>query len=562
MLSGLFCASRWTFFTVLASAILCLSLNAAKADFSYDFEADDGSFTVSNRGGVEDPWVYQPGAWSVGGSTALGTPSSSGLRTPTYQLDAAGSVVMSFDHRYSIEWDGTTRWDGAALMMSVNGSAFTHVDGGLFETEGYVDVIGGNNVLAGFEGFSDVSVGYFDEEYVTSVVDFGSFNAGDKVQFEFLGAWDEFARGNPDGTVPNWEIDSVSVVGQLTVVPDLPPPPAQEFYEIESVTVTTEDTDLWPISNLIQGPGVGFDDAEPYDSLGGGAGGAWVTEACGFPCDYLDSFDPPEIVLDLGSDVPLSQIDVWGYAGTNANGVLEFEVEFATEADGDTGFGTSITYNPTFTEVDIDPVPRQQFPFDETVTARYVLVRTTDNYFEEPGDGSGELGRPPGGDRIGLSEIAFPILGGRLLGDFNGNGVLDIEDIDSLTSASAGGTNMPASFDLTGDGVVDGVDVTVWIKDLAVSWIGDSNLDGEFSSTDFVQIFTAGKFELDVDAVWSEGDWNGDGRFNSSDFVAAFTDGGFELGPRTRVSAVPEPSALVSIFLGSVLAAGLYRRRT
>ena len=79
--------------------------------------------------------------------------------------------------------------------------------------------------LTGLEGFSDVSTGYVDDEYVTSVVKLGNFAAGDKVQIEFLGTWDEYARGTPDGTVPNWEVDTLTVIGQLTVVPDLPPPP-------------------------------------------------------------------------------------------------------------------------------------------------------------------------------------------------------------------------------------------------------------------------------------------------------------------------------------------------
>ncbi len=198
----------------------------ALADFSYDFGADDGGFTVANEGGVEDPWVYSAAreTWSVGGSTDVGAPTSSGLLTNTYQLDEAGSIDLSFDHRYSIEWDGT-RWDGAALMYRVNDNGFRYVEGSQFVTEGYVDVITGNNALNGLEGFSDVSAGYFDEEYITSVVQLGDFNAGDNVQIEFLGAWDEFARGNPDGTVPNWEIDSVTVIGQLTVVPDFPLPP-------------------------------------------------------------------------------------------------------------------------------------------------------------------------------------------------------------------------------------------------------------------------------------------------------------------------------------------------
>lgn len=52
----------------------------------------------------------------------------------------------------------------------------------------------------------------------------------------------------------------------------------------ESVTVTTQENDLWPISNLIQGPGLGFDEAEPNDQPGGGADTRWVTaDDAGFP---------------------------------------------------------------------------------------------------------------------------------------------------------------------------------------------------------------------------------------------------------------------------------------
>ena len=216
----------------LLQIVFCVALATglaapqALADVSYDFEADDGAFTVDDVGDIEDPWIYDSnsGTWSVGGSTNVGAPTSSGLRTNTYQLDTAGSLDLTFDHRYSIEWDETTRWDGAALMYRVNDNGFRYVVGSQFVTEGYVDVIAGNNALYGLEGFSDVSTGYFDEEYITSVVQLGNFDAGDKVQIEFLGAWDEYSRGNPDGTVPNWEIDAVNVIGQVTVVPDLPEP--------------------------------------------------------------------------------------------------------------------------------------------------------------------------------------------------------------------------------------------------------------------------------------------------------------------------------------------------
>lgn len=136
-----------------------------------------------------------------------------------------------------------------------------------------------------------------------------------------------------------------------------------------------------------------------------------------------------------------------------------------------------------------------------------------------------------------------------ILGDFNDSGMLDVDDINMLVSEVASrANNVP--FDLNEDGNVNADDIHVWVKDLRNTWIGDSDLSGEFNSGDFVTIFGAGKFEQDVDANWSEGDWTGDLRFDSSDLVAAFTDGGFEQGPRNAVRQVPEPSSCILIALG------------
>jgi hypothetical protein len=340
------------------------------------------------------------------------------------------------------------------------------------------------------------------------------------------------------------------------VIIDPPPPPDTQFYDIADIRSSTEDTDFFLVENLIEGPGVGFVNAEPFNRL---STLTWVTEACGFPCDYLESFDPPELFIDLGEDVPLDEINVWGYAASNANGVSEFSLSFATSADGEDGFGTSITYNPTFSDLPNDDVARQVFPFDQTVTARYVRLTATDNFFVEPGDGSG--GETPGGDRIGLGELAFPIPSAALPGDFDSSGALDVADINALSVAVAGGTN-PAGFDLTNDGQVTALDINFWVEDLKNSWIGDANLDGEFNSRDFVDIFQAGRFETGQPATWGEGDWNGDLLFNSSDFVAAFQGGGFELGPRAAVSAVPEPSAALLLVGGLCGLGAAWRRRS
>jgi hypothetical protein len=92
--------------------------------------------------------------------------------------------------------------------------------------------------------------------------------------------------------------------------------------------------------------------------------------------------------------------------------------------------------------------------------------------------------------------------------------------------------------------------------------MGDSNLDGEFNSSDLVNVFTAGKFETGSPATWSEGDWTGDKVFNSSDFVEAFQGGGYEIGPRGAVAAVPEPGTLGSLCLGFLGFLRMWRRRS
>ena len=112
------------------------------------------------------------------------------------------------------------------------------------------------------------------------------------------------------------------------------------------------------------------------------------------------------LTFDLGSDVTLSEISAWGYSSGNTNGVSEFSLRFATDAEGTGGFGTSVTFNPTYTLTN-DDTTRQSNPFSETVVARYVEFTASDNFFMPPGDGSaGELA---GGDRVGLGEVAFAI---------------------------------------------------------------------------------------------------------------------------------------------------------
>jgi MYXO-CTERM domain-containing protein len=144
-------------------------------------------------------------------------------------------------------------------------------------------------------------------------------------------------------------------------------------------------------------------------------------------------------------------------------------------------------------------------------------------------------------------------------GDFNGDGQLTAADIDDLTTQSAGGTN-PAAYDLNVDALVNDGDVNVWIKDLFNSWIGDADLNGEFNSSDLIQVLASGTYETDTPSAWTSGDFNGDARTNSTDLVAALADGGYENGPRAAVASVPEPTGALLVLIG-LLGVGAIRRR-
>ena len=201
------------------------------------------------------------------------------------------------------------------------------------------------------------------------------------------------------------------------------PAGAADFHPINGIT-TSSTGDLWPVSNLIQGPGLGFANAEPHDQTGSGSSALWVTGAPGgFPSDYLAVAGVPVLIFDLGSDVALSEISVWGYSTTNANGVSRFSLRFATAAEGTENFGSSISIRPAFNPM-IGATSRQSFSFGQSVTARYVEMSCEDNFYSNGGNGP-----PPGGDRVGLGEVAFEVVAppsGPLI-DLSANVGLDLD---------------------------------------------------------------------------------------------------------------------------------------
>src|SRR5690606_22278179 len=110
-------------------------------------------------------------------------------------------------------------------------------------------------------------------------------------------------------------------------------------------------------------------------------------------------------------------------------------------------------------------------------------------------------------------------------------------------------------WDLNVDGSLTSNDREAWVRAVRKTYFGDADLNGEFSSSDLVSVFTSGEFEDSVvgNSGWSEGDWDGDRDFSSSDLVLAFQDGGYRQGARIGTPSVPEPSNWLMAELATLL---------
>ncbi len=141
------------------------------------------------------------------------------------------------------------------------------------------------------------------------------------------------------------------------------------------------------------------------------------------------------------------------------------------------------------------------------------------------------------------------------------NGDYACDDIDLLVAAIAAGTN-DAAFDLTGDGAVDGNDLTAWLTEAGAAELasgspylrGDANLDGVVDTSDF-NLWNGNKFTNT--AAWCAGDFTADGLIDTSDFNIW---NGNKFQSSGRAAVVPEPASL-AWWLGVLLAIRVFARR-
>jgi len=205
------------FFLGMSVVCICLELTMqtdAQVIHDEDFTAADGGYTVSNVGNIQNPWTWASGeGWTAGKNEGGdGSPNNLSLLTsPDISVPSSGPVTMSFMHRYSLEVD----WDAGAIFTSVNGGDFQQVPGTAFTSNGYTKTgLLGEHALNGGEGFNGDSPGFAAGELITSTADLGTLNAGDSLQVQFYGAWDQFSTGAL--SPPEWQVTSV----ELSVVPE------------------------------------------------------------------------------------------------------------------------------------------------------------------------------------------------------------------------------------------------------------------------------------------------------------------------------------------------------
>ncbi len=129
---------------------------------------------------------------------------------------------------------------------------------------------------------------------------------------------------------------------------------------------------------------------------------------------------------------------------------------------------------------------------------------------------------------------------GQLVGDLNGDGLLDAVDIDAMTDYVQ---QADPQGDLNGDQRTDDQDRDYLISEIIGTSYGDSNLDRLFDSADMIFVFQRGEYEDNVagNSTWADGDWSGDGEFDSTDFILSFQTGRYETGaarPTLRQAAI------------------------
>lgn len=145
-------------------------------------------------------------------------------------------------------------------------------------------------------------------------------------------------------------------------------------------------------------------------------------------------------------------------------------------------------------------------------------------------------------------------LGTRTRGDFNGDGNVNLIDIDLLSNSVAANVYQP-SLDINADGQLNSTDLRSLLV-LSGTLPGDTNLDGRVSFVDFLTL--SQNFGRETTS-WSSGDFDSNARVEFPDFTILSSSFGLQRG--AGVVSVPEPSFHRTIVMPLALCLIILMRR-
>jgi hypothetical protein len=128
-------------------------------------------------------------------------------------------------------------------------------------------------------------------------------------------------------------------------------------------------------------------------------------------------------------------------------------------------------------------------------------------------------------------------------GDFNGDSFVTATDIDLLFAHF----NNP-SYDLTGDGAANNLDVIYLVRTILGTEYGDADLDGDVDLQDYNRLALG----YGTNAGWAGGDFSGNGIVNNSDYLTLKTYFGFKAPSQSL--PIPEPTSAAIMGLLSLAA--------
>lgn len=143
-----------------------------------------------------------------------------------------------------------------------------------------------------------------------------------------------------------------------------------------------------------------------------------------------------------------------------------------------------------------------------------------------PTPGDPLVGLGPQNDDFAGRQFLYP----SLLGDFDTDNVLTVQDIDLLLPGSGN--------DITGDGLVDQMDRLFWIEHLFGSFFGDTDLNNKVDWDDFLSLSN----RYGKQGGWAAGDFDGSGDVQFADFVLLSSNYTRSADP---LATVPESTGLV-----------------